>query len=250
MACWRQGAPLAAPLAGLLAAILAVAACGQAERITYIALVGEAPGDKPLYTGFSPSARLGRPAPGFADASYRPPGLPDGPTGAAADAARAARQALSDRASDFELRTRYLRLNAGEYQAAAAPLKPNVGQPLLPDTPRTQARFATAREAMARVQGDVLSIYGIVQRSDQTKAQAERALAAVRAAGAATAPLVAPLVEGIASIDKMMKSGEALVAAYVEWMGDQRTALDALEDEIRRGVASGPGILQRESIIQ
>ena len=246
MPCWRQGALLA----GLLAAPLAVAACGQAERITYIALVGEAPGDKPLYTGFSPSARLGRTHPGSAEASYRPPGLPDGPTGAAADAARAARQALSDRASDFELRTRYLRLNASEYQAAAAPLKPSVGEPLPPDNPRTQARIAAAREAMARVQGDVLSIHGIVQRSDQTKAQAERALASVRAAGAAAAPLVAPLAEGIANIDKMMKAGDVLVAAYVEWMGDQRTALDALEDEIRRGVAAGPGILQRESIIQ
>lgn len=246
MACWRQGALLAA----LLATALAVAACGTAERYTYIALVGEAPGDKPLYTGFSPSARLGRPNPGFAEASYRPPGLPDGPTGAAADAARAARQALSDRASDFELRTRYLRLNAGEYQAAAAPLKPAVGSPLPPDNPRTQARIAAAREAMARVQGDVLSIYGIVQRSDQTKAQAERALAAVRAAGTTAAPLATPLAEGIASIDKMMKAGDVIVAAYVEWLGDQRTALDALEDEIRRGVATGPGILQRESIIQ
>jgi hypothetical protein len=33
-------------------------------------------------------------------------------------------------------------------------------------------------------------------------------------------------------------------------MAEQRSALDALEDEIRRGIATGPAILQRQSIIQ
>jgi len=51
-------------------------------------------------------------------------------------------------------------------------------------------------------------------------------------------------------LDRLLKDGDALVAAYVEWMADQRTALDALEDEIRRGVATGPAILQRESIFK
>jgi hypothetical protein len=239
---------LRAALLGGLVGLLA--ACADGERLTYLALVGEAPGDKPLYTGSSPSVRLGRPPPGIPEVVFRPPVLPDGPTGAAAEAARAARQVLSDRASDYELRVRYLRLNAGEFLAAVAPLKPVVGQPMQPDNARTQARITAAREAMARIQGDVLSIYGIVQRSEQTKAQAERALAAVRAAGAGAAPLAAPLGEGIASIEKMMQAGGRLVAAYVEWMGDQRTALDTLEDEIKRGVAVGPAILQRESIIQ
>ena len=48
----------------------------------------------------------------------------------------------------------------------------------------------------------------------------------------------------------MLKDGDALVGAFVEWMAEQRSALDGLEDEIRRGVATGPAILQRESIIQ
>jgi hypothetical protein len=240
----RRGAAL---LAGLLAGL---AACAEADRVAYIALVGEAPGDKPLYTGFSPSVRLARANPPIPEASYRPPLLPDGPTGRAADAARVARQELSDRASDFELRARYLRLNAGEYLVPAGLLRPNVGQPLPPNDARTQARFAAARQAMERMQGDVLSIHGILQRAEQSKAQAERALAAVRAAGAGAAPLVQPLTEGINGIERMMKAGEALVAKYVEWMADQRTALDALEEEIRSGVAGGPAILQRETIIQ
>lgn len=246
----RPGAPLvlrAGLFAGLMAAL---AACATAERYTYIALVGEAPGDKPLYTGLSPSARLARPAPGIPEATFRPPLLPDGPTGATAEAARAARQTLSDRASDYELRVRYLRLNADEFLAAVTPLKPAVGQPLPPDDARTQARLTAARQALARVQGDVLSIYGIVQRSEQSKAQAERALAAVRAGGPGLAPLAGSLGEGIAGIEKMMQAGDRLVAAFVEWMGDQRTALDTLEDEIKRGVAAGPAILSRESIIQ
>ena len=62
--------------------------------------------------------------------------------------------------------------------------------------------------------------------------------------------MVKPLTEGIANIDKLLKDGDALVAVYVEWLADQRTALDALEDEIRRGTATGPAILQRESIFQ
>jgi hypothetical protein len=234
----------------LLAGALALGACAETERVAYIALVGEAPGDKPLYTGLSPSARVARPAPSIAEVVYRPPVLPDGPTGAAADSARAARQALSDRASDYELRARYLRLNVGEYMAAAQPLKPTVGEPLPPDIPRTQARFAAARAALARMQGDVLSLHGIVQRSEQTRAIAARVLADVRAAGPAAAPLVQPLTEGIANVDRLMRDGEALVAVYVEWLADQRTALDALEDEIRRGVAAGPALLRRESIIQ
>lgn len=237
----------------LPAAILALAAlagCAEADRVVFVALIGEAPGEKPLYTGLSPSARFGRPHPRIAEPGYRPPALPDAQAGAAGDAARAARQELSDRASDYELRARYLRLNAEEFQAAAAPLRPSVGQPLPPNNATAQARIAAARQALARVQGDVLSLHGIVQRGDQAKAQAERALAAAKAGGKAAEPLVKPLGDGIAALDKMLKDGEALVAAYVEWMADQRTALDALEDEIRRGAAAGPAILQRESIIQ
>jgi hypothetical protein len=110
--------------------------------------------------------------------------------------------------------------------------------------------LTAARQALARIQGDVLSLHGIVQRGDQSKAVAERALASVKAGGAAAAPLVKPLTDGIASIERMLKDGDALVGAFVEWMAEQRSALDGLEDEIRRGVATGPAILQRESIIQ
>src|SRR6185295_18949698 len=110
--------------------------------------------------------------------------------------------------------------------------------------------LATVRETMTRIQADMLSLNGIVLRADQTKAIAERALAAVTAAGTGAAPLAQPLREGIANIDRLLKDGDALVAAYVEWMADQRTALDALEDEIRRGVATGPAILQRDSIFK
>ncbi len=217
--------------------------------MVFIALAGEAPGDKPLYTGFTASARFARPHPAVAERVYRPAQLPDGPAGAAADAARAARQAMSDRASDYELRARYLRLNAEEFQAAALPLKPAVGQPLPADDGTSQSRIAAVRRAMTRIQADVLSINGVVLRADQTKAQAERALAAVRA-GAGTAALAAPLAEGIAGMDRLLKDGDALVAAYVEWMADQRTALDALEDEIRRGTAAGPALLQRDSLFK
>ena len=235
-------------LAGL--GLAALVGCAETERVVFLALVGEAPGDKPLYTGLGASARFGRPFPRIPEPGYRPPVLPDAQAGAAGDAAAAARQALSDRASDYELRARYLRLNADEYIAAAGLLRPTVGQPLPPFSGTTQARLAAARQALQRIQGDVLSLHGIVQRSEQTKAQAERALAAAKAGGAAAAPLVKPLTDGIANLDKMMKDGDALVGAFVEWMAEQRSALDTLEDEIRRGLTTGPAILQRESIIQ
>jgi hypothetical protein len=236
--------------AGLVLA--ALAGCADAERVTFLALVGEAPGDKPLYTGFGPSARFGRPYPRIPEPGYRPPALPDAAAGAGAagEAAMSARQALSDRASDYELRARYLRVNGDEYTAAAGRLRPSVGQPLPPLSGTTQARLAAARQALARIQGDVLSIHGILQRTDQAKASAERALAAVRAGGKPAEPLAKPLGDGIAAIDRMLKDGDAMVGAFVEWMAEQRSALDALEDEIRRGVATGPAILQRESIIQ
>jgi len=239
-----------AAAAGFALAALALQGCADAERITYIALVGEAPGDKPLYTGFGASARFGRAFPRIPEPGYRPVALPEAKAGAAGEAAEAARQALSDRASDYELRARYLRLNADEYMTVVAPLRPAVGQPLPRFNQQTQNRFAALRQALARIQGDVLSLHGIVQRSEQTKGQAERALAAVRAAGAPAAPLVKPLTDSIASIDRLLKDGDLLVAAFVEWMAEQRTAIDSLEDEIRRGVATGPAILQRESIIQ
>jgi hypothetical protein len=241
----RHGALVVAGLA-----LAALAGCADAERITFLALVGEAPGDKPLYTGFGPSARLGRSYPRIPEPGYRPPVLPAANAGAAGETAEAARQLLSDRASDYELRARYLRLNADEYLTAAGPLRPTVGQPLPRLSGTTQARLTAARQALARIQGDVLSLHGIVQRSDQSKAVAERALAAVKAGGAAAAPLVKPLSDGIAGIDRMLKDGDALVGRFVEWMAEQRSALDGLEDEIRRGVATGPAILQRESIIE
>jgi len=248
MSRWRGGA-LAIALAAISAAGGALTGCAEADRVVYLALAGEAPGDNPLYTGFTASARFGRPSPLIAEKVYRPPQLPEGPTGPAADQARAARQAMSDRASDFELRARYLRLNAGEYAVAATPLKPSVGQPLPPVDTATQARIAAVRQAMTRIQADVLSLNGVVLRTDQTKAQAARALAAARASGGGEA-LVKPLADGIENLDRLLKDGDALVAAYVEWMADQRTALDALEDEIRRGVAVGPALLQRESIFK
>jgi hypothetical protein len=241
----RHGALVAAGLA-----LAALAGCADAERITFLALVGEAPGDKPLYTGFGPSARFGRPYPRIPEPGYRPPALPDAKAGAAGETAEAARQLLSDRASDYELRARYLRLNADEYIAATAPLRPTVGQPLPRMSGTTQARLAAARQALARIQGDVLSLHGIVQRTDQSKPLAERALAAAKAGGPPAAPLVKPLGDGIAGIERMLKDGDALVGAFVEWMAEQRSALDGLEDEIRRGVATGPAILQRETIIQ
>ena len=232
-------------------ALVAHAACADTERVAYLALVGEAPGDKPLYTGLGAAARFGRPYPQVREPGYRPPALPDASkAGAAGDAAVSARQALSDRASDYELRARYLRLNGDEYLGAAAPLRPSVGQPLPPFNQTTQARLTAARQALARIQGDVLSLHGILQRSEQTKGFAERALAAVRAGGAEAAPLAKPLGDGIAATERMLKDGDALVGAFVEWMAEQRSALDSLEDEIRRGVATGPAILQRESIIQ
>ncbi len=234
--------------AGFVLATLA--ACADADRVVYLALVGEAPGDKPLYTGFGPSARFGRPYPRIPEPGYRPPALPEAQAGAAGDAAAAARQTLSDRASDYELRARYLRVNADEYMAAATPLRPSVGQPLPRFNGTTQARLAAARQALARVQGDVLSIHGILQRTDLDKARAERALAAVKAGGKAAEPLARPLADGIAGIDRMQKDGDAMVGAFVEWMAEQRSALDGLEDEIRRGVATGPAILQRETIIE
>src|SRR5262249_35082061 len=152
--------------AGFVLATLA--ACADADRVVFLALVGEAPGDKPLYTGFGPSARFGRPYPRIPEPGYRPPPLPDTQAGAAGEAAVAARQASSDRASDYELRARYLRVNGEEYLAAAGPLKPAVGQPLPRLNGTTQARLTTARQALARIQGDVLSIYGILQRADQS----------------------------------------------------------------------------------
>lgn len=236
--------------AAAVLALAALAACADADRVVFLALVGEAPGDKPLYTGFGASARLGRPYPRIAEPGYRPPVLPEEQAGAAGQAAAAARQALSDRASDYELRVRYLRLNAEEYTTAAGRLRPSVGQPLPAFNGTTQARLTAARAALARVQGDVLSIHGILQRADLGKAQAERALAAVKAAGKAAEALAKPLADGIAGIERMQKDGDALVGAFVEWMAEQRSALDALEDEIRRGVAAGPTLLQRESIIE
>jgi hypothetical protein len=234
---------------GLVLAGALVAGCAGADRVAYYALVGEAPGDKPLYTGFSVSARLGRPEPPIADAVYRPPAMPDEPKTTAADRARQARQLLSDRASDFELRSRYLRLNASEFQAANAPLRPSVGKPLPPANQATAARFAAVRQAMARVQADVLILHGIVQRAEQAKAVAERVLAELPARGAGS-ELIPQLREGIARINKMLQAGDALVGAYVEWMAEQRTALDTLEEEIRRGGAAGPPLLQRETLIQ
>ncbi len=234
--------------AGFVLATLA--ACADANRVAYLALVGEAPGDKPLYTGFGASARFGRPFPRIPEPGYRPPALPDAKAGAAGDAAVAARQVLSDRASDYELRARYLRLNADEYITAATPLRPSVGQPLPRLNGLTQSRLAKVREALSRVQGDVLSLHGILQRTDQSKAQAERALAAVKAGGSAAQPLVKPLTDGIAGIDRLQKDGDAMVGAFVEWMAEQRSAIDALEDEIRRGVATGPAFLTRETIVE
>lgn len=246
---WRKKA-LAVALAAAPVLLGGLGGCADSERVVYLALAGEAPGDKPLYTGFTASARFGRPHPRFVESTYRPPQLPDAPTGPATDAARGARQAMSDRASDYELRARYLRLAAEEFQAAALPLKPTVGQPLPADDAASRSRLAAVRQTMTRIQADVLSLNGIVLRADQTKAIAERALAAVTAAGTGAAPLAAPLREGIANIDRLLKDGDALVAAYVEWMADQRTALEALEDEIRRGAATGPAILQRDSIFK
>lgn len=237
-------------LAAAAFALATLAACADADRVVFLALVGEAPGDKPLYTGFGPSARFGRPYPRIPEPGYRPPAFPDVQAGAAGEAAAAARQALSDRASDYELRARYLRVSADEYITAAGRLRPSVGQPLPPFNGTTQARLTAARTALSRVQGDVLSIYGILQRTDQSKAQAERALAAVKAAGKAAEALAKPLADGIAGVDRMQKDGDAMVGAFVEWMAEQRSALDALEDEIRRGVASGPAILQRETIVE
>lgn len=234
--------------AGFVLATLA--ACADADRVVYLALVGEAPGDKPLYTGLGPSARFGRPYPRIPEPGYRPPVLPDAQAGAAGAAAAAARQALSDRASDYELRARYLRVSADEYMAAATRLRPSVGRPLPPLNATTQARLTASRETLARVQGDVLSIHGILQRTDQDKARAERALAAVKGGGKPAEPLAKPLADGIAGIDKMQKDGDAMVGAFVEWMAEQRSALDGLEDEIRRGVATGPAILERETIIE
>jgi len=243
---YRRVRALAA--AGFLVATLT--GCDTADRVVFLALVGEAPGDKPLYTGFGPSARFGRPYPAIREPGYRPPALPDAQAGAAGDAAVSARQVLSDRASDYELRARYLRVNGDEYMTVATRLRPSVGQPLPPLNGTTQARLAAARQALSRIQGDVLSIYGILQRTDQGKASAERALAAAKAAGKPAEGLVKPLTEGIAGIDRMLKDGDAMVGAFVEWMAEQRSALDSLEDEIRRGVATGPAILQRETIIQ
>ena len=234
--------------AGFVLATLA--ACADSERVVFLALVGEAPGDKPLYTGFGPSARFGRPYPRIPEPGYRPPVLPDAQAGAAGEAAASTRQVLSDRASDYELRARYLRVNADEYLAAAGRMRPSVGQPLPPLNATTQARLTSARQALSRIQGDVLSIYGILQRTDLGKAQAERALAAVKAGGMAAEPLAKPLADGISGIDRMLKDGDAMIGTFVEWMAEQRSALDGLEDEIRRGVATGPAILQRESIIQ
>lgn len=234
--------------AGFVLATLA--ACADTDRVAFLALVGEAPGDKPLYTGFGPSARFGRAHPRVPEPGYRPPVLPDTQAGAAGEVAAAARQVLSDRASDYELRARYLRVSGDEYMTAAARLRPSVGQPLPPLNGTTQARLTATRQALARIQGDVLSIHGILQRTDQDKARAERALAAVKAAGKAAEPLAKPLADGIAGIDRMQKDGDAMVGAFVEWMAEQRSALDALEDEIRRGIATGPAILQRESIIE
>lgn len=231
-------------------ALATLAACADADRVVYLALVGEAPGDKPLYTGFGPSARFGRPYPLIPEPGYRPPALPDAQAGAAGEAAAAARQTLSDRASDYELRARYLRLNADEYMAATTRLRPTVGQPLPRFNGTTQARLAALRQALARVQGDVLSIHGILQRTDPDKARAERALAAVKTGGKAAEPLAKPLADGISGIDRMQKDGDKMVGAFVEWMAEQRGALDGLEDEIRRGAAAGPAILQRESIIE
>lgn len=234
--------------AGFVLATLA--ACADADRVAYLALVGEAPGDKPLYTGFGPSARFGRPFPTISEPGYRPPVLPDAQAGAVGEAAAAARQTLGDRASDYELRARYLRVNADEYMEAASRLRPSVGQPLPRLNGTTQARLAAARQALARIQGDVLSIHGILQRTDLDKARAERALAAVKAGGKAAEPLAKPLADGITGIDRMQKDGATMVGAFVEWMAEQRSALEGLEDEIRRGVAAGPAILQRESIIE
>ncbi len=237
-------------VAGIALALLA--GCAEVDRVTFIALVGEAPGDKPLYTGLGPSARLARGYPRIPEPGYRPPVLPDAPAAPpAGDAARAARQELSDRASDYELRARYLRLNADEYLAAAGPLRPTVGQPLPRLGGQVQARLVSARQALARIQGDVLSLHGVIQRGEQAKAQAERALAALRAGGATnTDQVVRPLADGIAAMDRMLKDGDVVVGAFVEWMAEQRSALDGFEDEVRRGVAAGPAILQRESIIQ
>jgi hypothetical protein len=244
----RRGRALLA--AAIVAALAELGGCAQADRVVYVALVGEAPGDKPLYTGFSPSARLGRAHPVIPEQAYRPPVEADTPGGNLADAARAARQTMSDRASDYELRVRYLRLDADEFDAATAVLKPTVGQPLPPDDSTAQARIAAARKAMARVQADILILNGIVQRSDQAKADAGRVLAAVKAGGAAAQPLAGPLAKGMSELDRMQKDGAALVDKFVVWLADQRTALDTLESEIRSGVAAGPAILNRQSIFQ
>ncbi|MCW5772183.1 MAG: hypothetical protein KIT16_11150 [Rhodospirillaceae bacterium] len=244
----RRGRALLA--AAAIAALAGLGGCADADRIGYLALVGEAPGDKPLYTGFTASARLGRARPGIPDGTYRPPPIPDQASGTLADAARAARQGLSDRAGDFELRARYLALDADEFVSATVALRPTVGRPLPPNSEANRARIAAARRALARTQADVLSLHGIVQRTDQAKAQATRVLAAVDAADAAAKPLAAPLRTGVGNIDKMQKDGEAVVGRFVEWMADQRTALDALESEIVSGAAPGPTIFQRETLFQ
>lgn len=237
-------------VAAAMAALATLAGCADADRITYLALVGEAPGDKPLYTGFSASARLGRGHPRIGEGNYRPLPIPDTAAGPLAPAARAARQTMSDRASDFELRARYLALNAQEFLRAAAVLRPEVGRPLPPNSEGTRTRIAAARTAMARVQADTLWLHGIVQRADQAKAQAARVLTAVEAGGEAAKPLAEPLRTGIANLDKMQKDGAALVGAFVEWLADQRTALDALESEVASNAAPGPAIFQRETLFQ
>jgi hypothetical protein len=229
-----------------LATILALGAlggCAEGDRIVYFGLAGEAPTYKPAFEGEGGAERLGRRAPAIPEGRFRPAVLPETGEGALFDAATRARQVYSDRDDEYAFRRRALRVNVLEYETAAAAIRPVPGEPPPTKDARFDARMAAAREALARIEADIVSIHGITIRTERSVVAHGALVAQARRQRGDLPEAIAKAAAATAETARRLQAdGQALAGAYLDWMSREREAADAAERlAAARGAESVPG---------
>lgn len=261
---------------GLLALVaLLLAACGgNGERVSYIALTGEAPGARPAYIDLLDEHPLGLAPPDLGGAVFRPPPVPEGEASETPDGRQVAalkrtyeqlRLRLSDRDDALQFRRRSIRVALGAYVSATERLRLQHGDPLPPYDEALRGRIADARQALAEVRADLLQFGNVHQGGEADIRAADAVLARGRAvqAGATAGSPDGELADAlVAALERARQTASALVAATAEdmarlvvYVDGQEQSLDNFERQARAAGTGGdegytpPAILRRRSIL-
>lgn len=235
-------------LAGVALAAAALAGCAEADRYVYQGLVGERPGDRPLFVETGMALRLGRPGPTPGAQRFRPapppPGRPESdraPLHALGGEYERVRQLISDREDEYLLRRRGMDLNLAEFYAAARAVTLRTGAELPSYDDQFRARLAAMRAAHSRLQGDVVSVNATMVRLERHIGAAEALAPRVAAApgraeaGAYAAALDRALKASIESATAMRKHGNELIARFLDYLSEQDAAMTAIETQVKEG---------------